>query len=135
MSDERPYAEFNIGTQQGNISNVAGDMTIHGGQQFLAGPADAVREELVKLRQILSTLDIDPTSRRSVEELATEAADELDRPQPDASTVARPIERLTKILRDAGAFAAAGAALIDPLQRIASWLGASGRAILDLIGT
>jgi hypothetical protein len=134
MSDERPHTEFNIGTQQGNISNVAGDMTVYGGQQFLAGPADEMRAELMKLRQILSTIDIDAKAQRSVEELVTEATEELDRRQATASTVARPIERLTKILKEAGAFASAGAALIDPLQRIASWLGASGRAILDLVG-
>jgi hypothetical protein len=109
-------------------------MTVQGGQQYVAASVDAVREDLAKLRQVLSTIDIDPKSQRWVEDLVTEATEELDQPQPDAPTVARPIERLTRILKDAGAFASAGAALIDPLQRIASWLGASGRVILDIIG-
>ena len=124
-------AVFNIGSQQGNISNVAGDMTVEGGQQYVAASVDAVREELAKLRQVL--IHIDPKFQPLVEDLVTEATEELDQPQVDAPTVARPIERLTRILKDAGTFASAGAALIDPLQRIASWLGVSGRVIFDII--
>jgi hypothetical protein len=135
MSDERPRAEFNIGSQQGNISNVAGDMTVQGGQQYVVASVDDVREELAKLRRMLSAIGIDTESQRSVEDLVTEATRELNQPQPDAQRVGRPIEGLTKILKDAGALTSAGAALIDPLQRIASWLGASGRAILDMLGS
>jgi hypothetical protein len=134
MSDNRPHAEFNIGSQQGNISNVAGDMTVHGGQQYLAAPADVVWEELAKLRLALSEIDIDPGVQRSVEDLMTETTQELNQPHPDTEKVARPIERLTRLLSDAGAVTAAGAGLIDPLQRIASWLGASGQAILHILG-
>jgi hypothetical protein len=133
MSDQRPHTQFNIGSQQGNVSNVAGDMTVHGGQQYLAAPVDAVREELANLRLALSMIDLDPEVQRSVEDLMTEAGQELDQPHPDKQKVARPIERLTSLLSDAGAVTAAGAALIDPLQRIASWLGASGQAILHIL--
>jgi hypothetical protein len=116
MSDERPRAQFNIGSQQGNISNVAGDMIVHGGQRYVAVPADAIREELAKFRQILSTVPLNPESQRTTEVLLVQATQELDQPQPDAQRVAGPIERLTRVLKDAGALASAGAALIDPLQ-------------------
>jgi len=134
MSERRPHAEFNIGSQQGNISNVAGDMTVQGDQRYVAAPTDAARQDLARLRLALLTIDIDPKTQRLVEDLMTEANDELDQTRPDIEKVARPIERLTSLLKDAGALAAAGAALIDPLRGIASWLGASGRAILQMLG-
>jgi hypothetical protein len=131
--NERPDSVFNVGSQTGNISNVAGDMTIHGGQQYVAVPADKVRNELLNLRTTLANADFDPSLQRRAEELLSDAEGELDKDRPDAEKVARPVDRLTRLLKEAGAISIAGAALIDPLQRIASWLGDSGRGILRLI--
>ena len=133
MTNERPNAIFNIGSQHGNISNVAGDMTVHGGQTYVATAADMILPELAKLRRALSAVDLGPDVRESAREFLTAAGDELGQPHPDARRVARPLERLTSLLKEAGAIAAAGAVLIDPLQRIASWLGTSGQGILHLM--
>src|SRR4029077_9836494 len=46
MSGERPNAIFNIGSQHGNVSNVAGDMTVYGGQHYTALPAEMIKREL-----------------------------------------------------------------------------------------
>ena len=43
MTDERPNAIFNIGSQQGNVTNVGGDMTVYGGQHYTALPVDMIR--------------------------------------------------------------------------------------------
>lgn len=134
MSDERPNATFNIGRQEGNISNVAGDMTIHGGQQYISASADMARTELGKIRAALSNVDFDPILQGWIGELLADAEAEIQQGRPDAQKVARPIERLTRLIKDAGAMSVAGAALIDPLQRIATWLGASGQTIRNLIG-
>jgi hypothetical protein len=56
------------------------------------------------------------------------AADREDKPR--ASTH---LSRFTKVLKDAGALAAAGASLIEPLTRIGRWLGPLGAAVLTLL--
>lgn len=133
MSDERPNAVFNIGSQQGNISNVGRDMKVYGGQHSVVAPAEIVHE-LASLRAALAALDLDPAVRRSAAALLDDAERELDRPEPKAEKAAGPIERLTKLLKDAGAISAAGSALVDPIRSIASLLGGAGRTILRLIG-
>lgn len=46
---------------------------------------------------------------------------------------AAPMRRFTEILKGAGALAAAGAALVEPLTRIGRWLGPVGAAVLQLL--
>jgi len=133
MSNERPDSIFNIGGQQGNISNVAGDMTVYGGQQYVAVPADMILPELAKLRRALAAVKLDPDVEESARGFLAVTDQELRQPHPDPRKVARPLERLTRLLKGAGAIAAAGAPLIVPLQCIASWLGISGQAILHLL--
>jgi hypothetical protein len=133
MTENRPNATFNIGSQSGNINNVAGNMTVHGGQHYTGFPAEMIRQELGNLHRIISAMDLDPGAQKAVTALLTDVGRELDQPDRDAKKVARPIERLTALLRDIGALAVSGATLIDPLQRIASWLGPAGHAILQLI--
>ncbi|HEY7430843.1 MAG TPA: hypothetical protein VH641_08930 [Streptosporangiaceae bacterium] len=134
MTDNRANANFNIGSQQGNITNVAGDATFHGGQHYTAVPTGEIRQELVSLTRIISALDLDPAVRGSMKDLIADADQGLSRADQDPRAVARPIERLTRLLKDAGSLAIAGASLIGPLERIAAWLGESGQAIIHLIG-
>jgi hypothetical protein len=134
MSDERPKAVFNIGSQQGNVSNIAGDMTVYGGQHSVVGATDAIAGELASVRRVLAEHDLDQTVREQADGLMEEADRELNGPEPDADKIAGPIERLTKLLKDSGVMLAAGAALVDPIRSIASLLGVAGRAILHLIG-
>ena len=133
MSGERPNAIFNIGSQHGNVSNVAGDMTVYGGQHYTALSADMIGRELRNIQGIISAMNLDPSARKAAAGLLADADRELGKSRHDPKKVARPIERLTRLLRDIGAIAAGGAALIDPLTRIASGLGAAGQAILHLI--
>jgi hypothetical protein len=125
---------FNIGSQHGNVSNVAGDMTVHGGQHYTALPADMIRQELKNIQGIISAMDLGRADRRAAAGMLADAGRELGGSRHDAGKVARPVERLTRLLRDIGALAAGGTALIDPLLRIASCLGTAGQAIFHLIG-
>ena len=134
MTDNRPNAIFNIGSQHGNVSNVAGDMTVYGGQHYTGFPAELIRQELGNLQRAISAMGLDPTHvQKEAAALLADADHELSRAGRDAKKVARPIERLAGLLKNIGAIAVSGAALIDPLQRIASWLGPPGHAILHLI--
>jgi hypothetical protein len=133
MTDNRPNAIFNIGSQHGNVSNVAGDMTVYGGQHYTGFPAELIRQELGNLQNAISEMGLDPAVQEKLAALLANADHELSRTGCDAKKVARPIERLAGLLKNIGAIAVSGAALIDPLQRIASWLGPAGQAILHLI--
>jgi hypothetical protein len=136
MTGDRPHATFNIGSQHGNISNVAGDQTVYGGQHYAASPAELIAQDLGSIRDVIAAMPLDPAVRRQATELLSDASHELSRPARDGrgnERIARPLERLTRLLRDAGALAAAGAPLLDPLHRIASCLGAAGAAIAHLI--
>src|SRR5262249_30210080 len=108
-------------------------MTVYGGQQYVAVPADMIRPELAKLRRALSALDLDPGVEASARQLLTTADYELGQQRPDPSKIARPLERMTKLLKNAGVLAAAGAELISPIQHIAAFLGTAGQAIMQLI--
>ena len=133
MSGEHPNAIFNIGSQHGNVSNVAGDMTVYGGQHYTALPTDMIGQELRNIQGIISAMNLDPAARKAAAGLLADAERELGKSRHDAKKVARPIERLTRLLKDIGAIAVGGAALINPLTRIASGLGVAGQAILHLI--
>jgi len=133
MTRERPNVNFNIGSQHGNVSNVAGDMTAYGGQYYTAVPADMIKQELENIHRIISIMELSPEGRKRAAALLADADRELGQPGCDAEKVARPVKRLAGFLSDIGAIAAAGAALIGPFQAIASWLGPAGQAILHLI--
>lgn len=136
MTDDRPRAVFNIGSQHGNISNVGGDQTVYGGQHYAASPAEMIARDLASIHGVISGMPLDPAVRSQATALLSDASRELGQPARDGGGnegIARPIERLTRLLRDAGALAAAGATLVDPLLRIASWLGPAGQAIAHLI--
>src|SRR5260370_38669858 len=117
MSDERPNAIFNIGSQHGNVSNVSGDMAVHGGQHYSASSADMIRQELANLQRAMATIDLDPATRATAIAHLTHADREFDRPDPDARQISRPIQRLARLLKNLGAISGAGAALTEPLHR------------------
>jgi hypothetical protein len=133
MTSERSNVAFNIGSQHGNVSNVAGDVTVYGGQHYTALPADMIRQELENIHTIISAIELSPEVRKTAAALLADAGRELGQPGCKAEKVARPVKRLAGLLNDIGAISTAGAALIGSLQAIASWLGPAGQAILHLI--
>jgi hypothetical protein len=89
-----------------------------------------IRMPRLALREALAELRLTAAERRAVEQdvAAMEAAaddDETDRP-----AVARHLESLTATLQRAGALAAASVGLVEPLSRLARWLGPLGTTVL-----
>ncbi|MFI5501427.1 hypothetical protein ACIA5E_20390 [Nocardia asteroides] len=116
---------FNIGSQQGNINNVAGDQTIHGGQHG-AFTATQTVDLAVELETTLRRLGLD----RAADDAAA-VQRELTRPQPDREQIST---RLTSIAQATAAVAGAAAAVRGPLVALAQWLGGLGAPILGLLG-
>jgi hypothetical protein len=133
VSDQNRNVTFNIGQQTGVNTTVAGDMTVHGGQQYIEAPTAEIRAELTAIRDAVASLELEPEVATEAGELIAAAEEELERPEPRVDRVGSTLERLTGVLTDAGALAAAGAALIEPLRRVASFVGSSGQAILQLL--
>ncbi|WP_433734032.1 hypothetical protein ACQP0C_17990 [Nocardia sp. CA-129566] len=116
---------FNIGSQQGNINNVAGDQTIYGGQHGT----------FVSAQTVEFAVELAATLRRMGMDRAAAAADavqhELEQPQPDREKIS---ERLIRIARAVTAVAGAESAVHRPLVALAQWLGAFGSPILGMLG-
>lgn len=135
--------EIRFGTVHGPVQtgdgvqhNVGGDQNVSHGDQYVAGrdqivhpDAATVATELAALREALAELRLTAAERQAVEQdvAAMEAAadDETDRP-----AVARHLESLTATLQRAGALAAASVGLVEPLSRLARWLGPLGTTVL-----
>ena len=134
MGDDNRNVTFNIGSQEGVNTNVGGDMTVYGGQHYEAGSAAEVRRDLVGIREAVAGLGLAPEVAQEASALIAEADHELAQPEPRPDKVGGPIERLTNLLSEVGGLAAAGATLVEPLQRIGAWLGTAGQGILHLLG-
>lgn len=116
---------FNIGSQQGNINNVAGDQTIYGGQQGNFVSAQPV-EYAVELADKLRRMGMD----RAADD-ADAIQRELEQPQPNRESIST---RLLRIAQAVTAVTGAAAAVHGPLVGLAQWLGALGTPILGLLG-
>jgi hypothetical protein len=125
---------FNIGSQTGGvINNVQGDQRIAGGQQGILVSAADASQAVGDLREALAAAAFDETTVAKAHAQVTELEAAMRTTRPDRSRFARALERLTRLLAAAGSLSTAGAALIGPLQTLASWLGAVGEPILRLL--
>lgn len=132
----RQEGGISIGQQQaGQVTNVGRDQVVHGG--IHGALSDASQQQLADvelLRQLLDDVALTAADRRSAEEATAQLEEELAKPNADPAAAAGPLERLTSVLKGAGALAGAGVALIDPIGRIAIALGTAGVHVLRLIG-
>jgi hypothetical protein len=132
----RQEGGISIGQQQaGQVTNVGRDQVVHGG--IHGSQSASTQQQLADvelLKQLLDDVALTAADRRSAQEAATELEAELANDDPDPDAAARPLERLTSVLKNAGALAGAGVALIDPIGRIAIALGTAGMHVLRLIG-
>ena len=125
---------FNIGNQSaGNINNVGRDQHITGGQQGVMVTPEAARQAVIDLRAGLRLAPLEQQTSAAAEAEVREIEAEVQKPEPDRSRAASSLERLTRLLLSAGSLASAGAALVQPLQTLAGWLGSLGAPILHLL--
>ena len=128
-----------MGDVHNSVSGTVGGDVHQAGRDIrsvkVSGSPDAV-DALVaanELRAALASLDIPPSAMRTAEQELDHVELALSSPEPDASEVARRLERFTAVLKSAGGLAAAGAAIAGPVGLIAGWLGPAGATLLRLI--
>ena len=124
---------FNIGSQQGNINNVAGDQTIHGGQHGNFNTVLDPQALLGLLRVELGRMGLPPDIARQVNSEVGILGAQLASPNPDRPTVAQRLVQITRLLASAGAVVTAGGALAGVLVSFATWLGPIGDTVLHAI--
>ena len=115
------------------INNVDGDQVIYGGQYGTVVTGQEARRAVHDLRDALAGAALDDAAAAEARARVAEIDAEVRAPQPDKRRAAGPLQRLVKLLADAGSLATAGAALVGPLQTLAGWLGAHGAAILGML--
>ncbi|MFF4031481.1 hypothetical protein ACFYZ2_17310 [Streptomyces sviceus] len=125
---------FNIGSQQGNINNVAGDQTIHGGQHGQFAMTTDPRAMLGLLRSELDRLELPPDVASQVHTEVASLDAELASPSPDRTTMAQRLVRITRLVTATGAAVTAGGTLAGALTSFAAWLGPIGDSVLRAIG-
>jgi hypothetical protein len=124
---------FNIGSQYGSISNVAGDQTVYGGQHTTIG---ATPEVLGAIQQIYAQLDRLPVSTADRTNAKAEL-EGLDRQVAAGQVTQEHVsQRLTRVLtgvRNAGAVLTAASDLGRAITTVAKWLGPIGASLLALL--
>jgi hypothetical protein len=117
----------------GVITYVDGNQVVYGGLHGSVVTDEDAWRAVGELREALTSVTLD--GRRAAEARARVA--ELDAAvralRPDKGRAADILKRLTELLASAGSLTTAGAALMGPLQTLASWLGAHGAAIVGML--
>jgi len=92
-----------------------------------------LRCEIDRARKEIAELALSAKQRSSVEWALAGAAAHATSARADTGRVATLLARAVEMLKDAGAFAAAGAGLVVALRRAAALLGPHGATVLALI--
>jgi len=126
---------FNIQSQSaGSIQNVGNDMTVNGGLHSAATfDAAGLQAALMQFAEELNEADMAPEHRFAALSNLAHASVETARPEPDRQSIGARITKAAEVLRDAGALASGGSALVQSLCRIAELLGPAGHALTGLL--
>ena len=126
--------EIHINNQTaGVISNVAGNQVIYSGLHGSVVTDDDASRAVGDLREALASVPMDEPRTAEARARVTELDAAVRAPRPDKGRAASILRRLTELLASVGSLTTAGAALMGPLQTLASWLGAHGAAILGML--
>lgn len=117
----------------GVINNVDGSQVIYGGLYGTVVTDQDAWRAVRELREALTSVALDESRTAETRAQIAEIDAAVHAPQPDKRRAAGPLRRLTELLASAGSLTSASAALIGPLQTLATWLGAHGAAILGLL--
>lgn len=125
---------FNVNSQNAaQINNVAGDQHISGGQHGTVVTIGTARDAAKALRDAVAAAPLPDEAAEPARVLVEEMDAEMSKETPDPPTVADRGRRLVELLTSAGSLATAGAAIVGPLQTLATWLGHLGEPILRLL--
>jgi hypothetical protein len=126
---------FNIGNQQaGQINNVAGDQTIHGGQHgALVLDVEQGRTLLADLRRQVAAASLPDGARTAALGHIDACERALDGGEPDARSLGSRLGTVAQVVVTAGAVVSAGTGIGAALAAVAAWLGPVGESIRRML--
>jgi hypothetical protein len=117
----------------GSMIVAAGDVNV-GGDINAANASGSDALELVRqLRTAIGALNLPAKTRTQTSTQLNAIEKEFDKRQPDKSSIADKLGKLTTVLKAAGAIATAGTGVVPIILRLASWLGEHGKAIIGML--
>ena len=117
----------------GVITNIDGNQVIYGGLHGTVVTDEDAWRAVRELREALAGVALNGTQAAEARAQVAEIDAAVRAPRPDKHRAADTLKRLTELLAGAGSLTTARAALMGPLQTLATWLGAHGTAILSML--
>ena len=125
---------FNIRTQNAaSIQNIAGDAHVERIQSSANWEIHELRTSIARAQEQARTLELPPDLRGSLDGALNSAAAEAAKDEPDKHRIAELLGRTGRAVKEAGAVASGGAAVIETLRNVAVLLGPLGQAALAMI--
>jgi hypothetical protein len=117
----------------GVITYVDGNQVVYGGLHGSVVADEDARRAVGELRVALTSVTLDRSRAAEARAQIAELDGAVRTARPDKGRAADILRRLTELLASAGSLTTAGAALMGPLQTLASWLGVHGAAVLGML--
>lgn len=126
---------FNIHKQNAGQINMAGrDMTICGDQHATVIAIGEARNAVRELQEALAGARLEPSTAAAARTHIDVLDAEMRPDNPDKASIASHLRRLADLLSSTGSLVGAGAAIVGPLQTLATWLGHLGTPITHTLG-
>jgi hypothetical protein len=139
--DGTAVREYAFGDVHGPVQTGSGQQYTAGRDQYVAGRDQVVAHgqvgevlaELSSLREALAGLRLTEAERSSAERDLQGLEEAVAGPEPDTKAASQHLQSFTANLKEAGALATAGVALVEGIAKIAQWLGPLGAGVLALL--
>ena len=117
----------------GVITYIEGNQVVYGGLHGSVVTDEDAWRAVSDLREALTSVILDGPRAAEARAQVAELDGAVRARRPNKGRAADILRRLTELLAGAGSLTTPGAALMGPLQTLASWLGAHGAAILGML--
>lgn len=124
---------FNIGSQQGNISNVAGNQINYGDQRAYVAAPPEVLDALRQVMRHIGELPLTPTGQTAARNDLENLDQEMRAGLASGENVSGRLSRILAAARNAGAVITATSNLGTAITTIAKWLGPIGATLISFL--
>src|SRR5262245_35892109 len=125
---------FNIGTQNAaSIQNIAGDAHIERVQASASWEINELRTSIARAQEQAAQLMLPQDHSASLKSALDSAAGEAAKDEPDKHRIVELLGQAARTVKEAGAVATGGAAVLETLRHAATFLGPLAGAALAIL--